>query len=108
MFCHGVEGEEEKAENDSDVDPDYKDDYDHGDDWDPEELLVDSDDKEEESNDKEEDIDRCTTSERACFHHIDNLEAASNVNNNDNTNDNNDDEGEEKKDERYNLEKTEL
>ena len=33
MFCHSAEGEEEKEEDDSDLDPDYKDDYDHGDNW---------------------------------------------------------------------------
>ena len=38
MFCHGVEGEEEKVEDDSDLDLDYKDNYDHCDNWDPEEL----------------------------------------------------------------------
>ena len=45
MFCHGIEGEGEKDDNN---DSDYKSDYDHGDDWDPEELLVDS--EEEDSN----------------------------------------------------------
>lgn len=75
MFCHGTEGEEEKAEEDSNANPDYKDKYDHGDNWDPEELLGDSDDKEEESinNDKEEDGDRYT-SERVYLNHINNLE----------------------------------
>ena len=33
IFCLGVEGEEE---DDSDLDSDYKDDYDYGDNWDPE------------------------------------------------------------------------
>ena len=64
IFCHGVEGEVEKVEDDGDIDPDYKDNYDHGDDWDPEELLVNSG-EEEESNNKEEDIDGYITSERA-------------------------------------------
>ena len=42
MFCHGIEGEEEKEEDDRDIDPDYKDDYDHEDNWDPEELVINS------------------------------------------------------------------
>ena len=43
MFCHGVEAEveEEKADDDSGVDPDYKYNNNHGDNWDTEELLVD-------------------------------------------------------------------
>ena len=68
MFCHGVEAEEEKVEGNSDLDPDYEDNYDHGDQLDPEELVVDSEDEEEgESNkdNKEEDDDRYTVSERA-------------------------------------------
>ena len=47
-------------------------------------------------------MDRYTASERACFHHIDNLEADSDVV--DNINNKNDNEGEEEeKDERYYL-----
>ena len=39
IFYHGVEeGEEEVG---SDLDPEYENDYDHGDNWDPEELLLD-------------------------------------------------------------------
>ena len=44
MFCHGVEGQEEKEEDDSDLDLDYKDNYDHWDDWEREELLSDKED----------------------------------------------------------------
>ena len=66
LFCHGIEGEEEKEEDDRDINPDYKDDYDHGDDWDLEELLVYSEEKEKESNNnnEEEDDDGYTASER--------------------------------------------
>ena len=39
MFCYGVEAEEEKADDDSDVDTDLRVDYVHGDDWDPEKLF---------------------------------------------------------------------
>ena len=46
MYCHGIEREEKKEEEGN---LDYKDDYNHGDDWDAEELVVNSED--EESND---------------------------------------------------------
>ena len=46
MFCHSVE--EEEGEDDSNIDLDYKDNYDHGDHWDPKDLLVDSEEEEEE------------------------------------------------------------
>ena len=112
IFCHGVEGEEEKEEDDSDLDPDYKDDYDYGNVWDREELLLDKED-EEEMEDKADNIDGYTVSERAYLNRIDNFKAAPNDkddNNNDtdevggNNNIENDDEGEEEeKDEIYYL-----
>ena len=51
--------------------------------------MVNSDNKEEESNDnnKEEDIGGYTASERAYLRHIDNLRAASDVDNNNNIGD---------------------
>ena len=55
MFCHGIEGEGEKEEDDRDIDPDYKDNYDHEDDWDPEELLVNSEEEEKEQEEDDKD-----------------------------------------------------
>ena len=101
--CCNKEGEEEKVEDNSDLDPYYKDDYGHGDNWDPEELSVNSNKEEEESNDAEENIYGYTTNECTYLHHIDNLEAASDINNDDEAYNNNDDEGEKGKDERYYL-----
>ena len=65
MFCHGIEGEGEKVEGDSDLDSDYYEDgYDHVDNWDLEELVVNLEDEEESNNNnKEEDDNRCTASE---------------------------------------------
>ena len=68
MLCRGIEGEEEKEE---DGDLEYKDNYDHGDDWDTEELVIDSDDDDDDNNNNnnnnnmEEDADGYTASERA-------------------------------------------
>ena len=100
MFCRGVE-EEEKEDDDSDIDPDCKDNYDHGDNWDPEELLVDLEEEEEEennnnNNNKEEDEDGYTTSKRAYLNRINNLEG-------DIDNDSNEGIEEEEKDEPYYL-----
>ena len=44
MFCHAIE--------EVDDDSEYEDDYDHGDDWDTEELVIDSD-----NNDDNDDMD---------------------------------------------------
>ena len=90
----------EKKRKDSDLDSDYEDDYDHGDNWGLEALLVDSDDDDEVgSNDGQEDDEGFTASERACLDRIDNFEASSDDDNevDDNKNENN--EGEEEKDE---------
>ena len=57
MFCRGIEGEGEKEEEDRDINPDYRDNYDHGDNWDPEELLVDSEEEEESNNNNKEEGD---------------------------------------------------
>ena len=44
MFCCGVEEKEEvekeKEDDDSNIDPDYKDNYDHGYDWDLDEFVA--------------------------------------------------------------------
>ena len=47
IVATGVDSEEKEV-NDNDLD--YKSDYDHGDDWDPEELLVDSDEEDDDNN----------------------------------------------------------
>ena len=57
MFYHRIEGEEEKVEDNSDLDPDYKDNYDHGDNWDLEDLVVDSENEEESNDDNKEEDD---------------------------------------------------
>ena len=62
MFCHGIEGEEEKEEDD---DSDYESNFDHEDNWDPEELVIDLEEDEESNDNKEEDDDGYTASERA-------------------------------------------
>ena len=69
FFCHTIE------EVDDD-DSDYKSDYDHGDDWDPEELLVDSeeDNDDDNNNNMEEDADGYTAIERAYMDAISILE----------------------------------
>ena len=54
---HRVKGEEEKDEDDSHLDLDSKDNYDHGDNLDPEELLVNPEEEEEERNHEQEAID---------------------------------------------------
>ena len=74
MFFHGEEGEEEKAEDDRDLDLDYKDDYDHEDNWDQEELLVDNKEVESNNNNEEGDDDGYTASERAYMNVINTLE----------------------------------
>ena len=79
IFCHGIEGEKEKEEDD---DSDYEDNYDHGDDWDPEELLVDSEGEDSNNdnnnnnnnNNMEEDDNGYTASERAYMNAISILE----------------------------------
>ena len=61
-FCHGIEGEEEKEEDDRDINPDYEDDYDHEDNWGSEELVINLKDKERSNNNnKVEDDDGYTT-----------------------------------------------
>ena len=76
-FCHGVKGEEEKVEDGSDLDLDYKFDFYHEDDWDPEELVIDLE-EEEENNDNDnnmaEDDDGYTASELAYMNVINALE----------------------------------
>ena len=44
MFCHGIEGEEEKEDNN---DSDYESNFDHEDDWGLEELVLNSEEEEE-------------------------------------------------------------
>ena len=67
MFCCGIEGED-------DDDSEYEDDCYHGDDWDTEELLVDSDANNANNNNMEEDANGYSTSERAYMDSIGILE----------------------------------
>ena len=67
MFCHEIEGQD-------DDDSEYEDDYDHGDDWDPEELVIDSDNNDDNNNNMEEDANGYTASERAYMDDIGILE----------------------------------
>ena len=74
MFCHGIEREEEKEE---DNDSDYKSDFDHEDDWDQEELVINSEEEEEfkdDDNNMDEDDDGYTVSECAYMNVINTLE----------------------------------
>ena len=110
MFCHGVEAEEEeKVDDDSVVDPDYKKDYDRGDDWDPEKLLVDSEEKDDDDNNNnnnnmEEDADGYTASEHAYMNAISIIEDDVDIVEEDQEQEQEQDpEQEEEKDERYYL-----
>ena len=66
MFCHEIK---------EDDDSEYEDDYNHGDDWDTEELVIDSDvDDDDNNNNMEEDLNGYTASERAYMDDIGILE----------------------------------
>ena len=77
--CFVMVQKEKKGKN-----PHCEDDYDHSDDWDSEELLLDKEDEEEEGH-----IDGYTISKRAYLNHIDNFEAALDNNNDNEANNNN-------------------
>ena len=93
MFCHGIEGEEEKEDNN---DLDYKEDYNHEDNWDPEELVINLEEENNNDDDKnmEENENGYTASERAYMNVINTLEDDNSVEMV---------EEEEEKDERYYL-----
>ena len=71
MFCHGIEGIEEKEEDD---DSDYESDFDHEDDWDPEELVIGSEEEDNNNDDMDKDANGYTASERAYMNAISILE----------------------------------
>ena len=106
MFCHEIEGQD-------DDDSDYKSDYDHGDDWDQEELLVDSEDEDSnnnnDDNNMEEDADGYTASERAYMDAISILEDdVDMVEEEQEQEQHPEEEAEEEKDERYYLREEKL
>ena len=70
MFCHEIDGQD-------DDDLEYEDNYNHGDDWDTEELVINSDVNDDDNNnnmDMDEDANGYTASERAYMEAISILE----------------------------------